>query len=153
MLRVDRIRATASEAVPFQRVRKESFRGDREDGGSEDSNARTEKVRKVSDVCLEKEADISSRCGDEEPGGGGRRIASGGMKARRLLWRIGEEAKEARARKQAGRAGEGGNVGEKESIGIPRYRYANEEQGRRGRKKKAKWTPRKQRGEETLAVK
>jgi len=63
------------------------------------------------------------------------------MKARRLLWRTGEEAKEARARKR-GKSRREGNVGEKESIGIPRYRYANEEQGRRGRKKKAKWTPR-----------
>lgn len=51
---------------------------------------------------------------------------------------IGEEAKETIVRKR----GKRGNVREKESIGIPRYRYANEEQGRRGKKKKAKWTPR-----------
>lgn len=72
MLRVDRIRATASEAVPFQRIRKESFRGVERTEDRKTPNARTEKVRKVSDVCLEKEADISSQAGgDEETGGGG----------------------------------------------------------------------------------
>lgn len=46
-----------------------------------------------------------------------------------------------REHESEGRAGER-ETSEKKSIGIPRYRYANEEQGRRGRKKKAKWTPR-----------
>lgn len=71
--------------------------------------------------------------GVEETGKG--EVAPSGMKTRRFLWRRSERERESRRE---------GDVREKESIGIPRYRYTRVKSkiGRRGRKKKEKWTPR-----------
>lgn len=120
---------------------KRSFRG--EDGGSEDSNARTEKVRKVSDVCLEKEADIPTRATSRGGRGmkkRGREVATGGMKARRFLWGRSERGESTRSGREGGEKRQGKREHRYFAVGTD-TRMKSRQEGE-GRRKKAKWTPR-----------